>query len=90
MNLPRMADSENSCTGKVNHDNVKLSKILQSITDSPELSFRAYMCVVSKYSIEMDGSMDRSSQSVTWCRIAYDHTACSVTVQRIDKPVHYV
>ena len=39
MNLLRMVDSDNSCTGKVNHENFKLSKILQIMTDSPEFDF---------------------------------------------------
>ena len=39
MNLLRMADSENSSTGKVNHKNLELGKILRSMTDSPELDF---------------------------------------------------
>ena len=74
MNLLRMVYSDNSGTGKVNHENFKLGKILQSMTDSPELDFIPRVHV--RCSIEMDGSMDRSSKSVTWCKIAYDHTAC--------------
>ena len=31
-----MADSENSYTGKVHHENLKLGKILQRMKDSPE------------------------------------------------------
>ena len=37
MNL--LAFSENSGTGKVNHENFKLGKILQSMTDSPKFDF---------------------------------------------------
>ena len=39
MNLLRMVYSDNSGTGKVNHENFKLGKILQSMTDSPEFDF---------------------------------------------------
>ena len=39
MNLLRMVYSDNAGTGKVNHENFKLGKILQSMTDSPEFDF---------------------------------------------------
>jgi len=39
MNLLRMADSDIPCTGKVYHENFKLGKILQSMTDSSEFDF---------------------------------------------------
>ena len=39
MNLLQMADSDNSGTGKVYHENFKLDKILQIMTDSPEFDF---------------------------------------------------
>ena len=39
MNLLRMAYSDDSGTGKVNHENFKLGKNLQSTTDSPEFDF---------------------------------------------------
>ncbi len=39
MNLLRMADSNIPGTGKVYHENFKLGKILQSMTDSPEFDF---------------------------------------------------
>jgi hypothetical protein len=39
MNLLRMADSDIPGTGKVYHENFKLGKILQSMTDSPEFNF---------------------------------------------------
>ena len=44
INLLQMADSENSCTGQVNHENFKLGKIWQSITDSPEFDFIQLLC----------------------------------------------
>ena len=71
MNLVRMAYSDISGSGKVNHENFKLGKILQSMTDPPEFDFipRVRARYFHQYSIKMDGSMDRSSQSVTWCRI---------------------
>ena len=48
----------------------KIGKILLRMTDSPEFdSIPRYMSVVSTYSIKMDGLMDRSSQSVAWCKI---------------------
>ena len=37
--LERMADSDIPGTGKVYHENFKLGKILQSMTDSPEFDF---------------------------------------------------
>ena len=66
-----MVYSDNSGTGKVNHKNFKLGKILQSMTDSPEFDFilRVRACYFHQYPIKMDDSMDRSLQSVTWCRI---------------------
>ena len=39
MNLVRMAYSDISGSGKVNHENFKLGKILQSMTDPPEFDF---------------------------------------------------
>ena len=39
MNLLLIADSENSGTGKINHENFKLGKILWSMTDSPKFDF---------------------------------------------------
>ena len=39
MNLLRMADSDIPGTGKVYHENFKLGKILQSMTDSSEFDF---------------------------------------------------
>ena len=71
MNLLRTVYSDNSGTGKVNHENFKLGKILQSMTDSPEFDFipRVRARYFHQYPNKMDGSMDRSLQSVTWCRI---------------------
>ena len=71
MNLLRKADSDNSGTGKVYHENFKFCKILQSMTDSPEFDFIPRVCTryFHQYPIKMDGSMDKSLQSVTWCRI---------------------
>jgi hypothetical protein len=39
MNLLRMADRDIPGTGKVYHENFKLGKLLQSMTDSPEFDF---------------------------------------------------
>ena len=44
MNLLRMADIDNSCSEKVNQENFKLGKILQSMTDSPEFDFILCIC----------------------------------------------
>ena len=44
MNLLRMADSDNSCSGKVNQENFKLGKILQKMTDSPEFDLILLLC----------------------------------------------
>ena len=67
MNILRMAYSDNSCSGNVNHENFKLGNILQSMTDSPEFDFipRVRALYFHQYPIKKDGSMDRSSQSVT-------------------------
>ena len=71
INLLLMVYSDNSGTGKVNHMNFKLGKILQNMTDSPEFDFipRVRARYFHQYPIKMDGSMDRSLQSVTWFRI---------------------
>ena len=63
MNLLRIADSDNSGTGKVYHENFKLGKILQIMIDSPEFDFipRVRARSLHGYSIKMDGSMERSS-----------------------------
>ena len=55
MNLLRKADSDNSGTGKVYHENFKFCKILQSMTDSPEFDFIPRVCAryFHQYPIKM-------------------------------------
>ncbi len=45
INLLRMADSDIPGTGKVYHENVKLGKILQSMTDSSEFDLIPLNCL---------------------------------------------
>ena len=88
--------SDNSCTGKVNHNNFKLGKILQSMTDSPEFDFIPCVRVhyFHQHPIKMDGSMDRSSHSVTWCRILSWSRVSRIWSrymnQGVDRPLYYV
>ena len=65
-----MVYSDNAGYGKINYENFKLGKILQSMTDLPEFDFipRVRARYFHQYPIKMDGSMDRSLQFVIWCR----------------------
>ena len=53
-----MADSDNSGTGKVNHQNFKLVKILQSMTDSPEFDFIQHIHACCFHIFNYNGWLD--------------------------------
>ena len=59
MNLLPMADSDIPCSGKVYHENSKLGKILQSMTDSPEFDFIPRIFFTD---IQFMGSLSKQTQ----------------------------
>ena len=63
MNLLRMADSDIPGTGKVYHENFKLGKILQSMTDSPEFEF---IPVVLALILNRNGSLNGQILTISY------------------------